>query len=122
LGQPGRNRYRIGRRVGLGEHRRPRQEGNWASERLTDFYQVVCFGSLAENVARSFTKGMGAVVAGKGEVEHWVDDTGQPRTDKRIVADAVGPDLRWATAVVDKVKSTKAGGSQSPGFQEEEPF
>jgi single-stranded DNA-binding protein len=45
-------------------------------------------------VAQSLSKGTRAVVVGKGEVEHWTDDFGKPRTTKRILDDSCGPDLR----------------------------
>jgi hypothetical protein len=54
-------------------------------------------------------------------VSYWTDDEGKPRTTKRILADACGPDLRWATAVVEKVASTGTAVGGSGGFQEE-PF
>jgi single-strand DNA-binding protein len=100
----------------------PKEAGKWTGERVTEFFQVVCFNSLAVHVAQSLTKGARAVVVGRGEVEHWVADDGQPRTSERIVADAVGPDLRWATVVVEKVASGKAAEPGVDVVREEEPF
>jgi single-strand DNA-binding protein len=107
-------------RFGLAAER-PKEPGNWAGEPVTEFYEVTCFGTLAEHVARSLTKGSRAVVVGKGEVEHWTDSDGKPRSTKRILADACGPDLRWATAVIEKVTSARNTAEGSDGFQEE-PF
>jgi hypothetical protein len=36
---------------------RPKEPGNWAGELVTDFYEVTCFGTLAEHVTHSLTKG-----------------------------------------------------------------
>jgi hypothetical protein len=65
---------------------------------------------------------MRALVIGRGELERWVGDDGQPRTSRTILADHCGPDLRWATAVVQKAKKGKATGLGTDGVQEEEPF
>jgi single-strand DNA-binding protein len=100
---------------------RPKQAGD-RSDRETEFYQVVCFDSLAEHVAQSLTKGMRALVIGRGEIQRWVGDDGQPRTSRTILADHCGPDLRWATAVVQKAKSGKASEPGEFAVQEEEPF
>lgn len=59
----------------------------------TTFYEVVCFASLAEHVATSLRKGDRAVVIGKGEFERWTGKDGVDRSKRKIVADAIGPDL-----------------------------
>ncbi len=71
-------------------------------ETETRFYDLVCFGTLAENVAASMAKGTRVLVAGRVEVRAWTDDDGATRVVDRIVADAIGPELRWATATVTK--------------------
>ena len=76
--------------------------GNWAGERKTDFYDIVLFGSLAENFCR-LVKGTRVIVTGKPETQTWTGKDGQEHTSKKVLADAAGPDLRWATAVVTKV-------------------
>lgn len=85
----------------------------------TVFYEVVSFGSLAEHVADCLQKGDRCVVTGKGELEKWTGRDGVERTKRKIVADGVGPDLRFAG--VDVHRSEKRGPSQ-PLPLDEEPF
>jgi single-strand DNA-binding protein len=60
------------------------------------YYSVVCFGSLAENVSENVTKGSRVVVSGRLEEETWTGRDGVERTSLKVVADGVGPDLRFA--------------------------
>lgn len=66
-----------------------------------DFYEVVCFGTLAEHVAMSLSLGMRVLCIGNGEIEKWTDNEGKARTNKKILADACGPDLRFAASIAD---------------------
>jgi len=100
-------------RVGLA-HRPHVPKGEPEAE--TVFYEVVAFGTLAEHVARSLQKGDRVVVVGKGEVEHWKDRDGVERSTKKIVADGIGPDLRFAAVEVQRVER------RAPTPVEEEPF
>jgi single-strand DNA-binding protein len=86
----------------------PVAPGDWAAGKQTDFYEVVCFRSLAENIAASITKGVRLDVIGRLELDEWVDNDGKQRETKRIVADAVGADLRWATVTVNRQRTTYA--------------
>lgn len=86
----------------------PKVPGDWAGERATVFYDVTAFGSLAEHAAESLSKGTRVLVSGRGEVRKWTDDKGQERSGKGILADALGPDLRWATATVARASQSKA--------------
>lgn len=88
----------------------------------TSFYEVVAFGSLAENLAECVEKGARLVVSGRPEVEQVEakDDPG-PRTVKKIVADAIGPDLRFATVQITRREAT-APPVAPPPDDEEEPF
>jgi len=105
---------------------RPKTPGNWAGERLTEFYELTAFGSLGEHVVECLHKGTRVVVTGNAEVETWVDGEGKSRTTKRIITNAIGPDLRWARATVER--TGKAKGStltgNGPKAQEDgdEPF
>jgi len=78
-------------------------------EAETTFYEVVSFGSLAEHVAESLRKGQRVVVVGRGEIDAWTDAEGTERTTKKIVAEAVGPDLRFETATVSTARRSAAG-------------
>ena len=85
-------------------------EGSDEVERETKFYNLVCFGTLAEHVATSLRKGARVIVTGKVELRTWEDDEGATRMVERIVVDAMGPELRWATAKVTRQR-TKATSS-----------
>ena len=61
------------------------------------------FGSLSENVAESLQKGDRVIVAGRVTPNEWKDKDDNARRSVKIIADSVGPDLRWATAKVSRV-------------------
>jgi len=71
-------------------------------EETTSFFDVVAFGSLAENVAESCPKGCRVVVTGRLEQRSWDTDNGERRSKVEIVADEIGPSLRWATCTVTR--------------------
>lgn len=70
-------------------------------EDKTSYFDVTAFGSLAENVANSLTKGTRVIVSGRAEQETWEKD-GQKRSAVVILADAVGADLRFANVSVSR--------------------
>ena len=84
-----------------------RQSQEW--EEQTSFFNVVCWREMAENVAESIGKGSRVVVTGRLEQRSWETDNGDKRSVVEIVADEVGPSLRWATA---KVEPQRASGCQ----------
>ncbi len=100
-----------------------RQTNEW--EERTSFFNVVCWREMAENVAQSIGKGSRVVVTGRLEQRSWETDNGDKRSVVEIVADEVGPSLRWATAKVDRNErrgasdfggsSGGSGGSGGPG-------
>jgi single-strand DNA-binding protein len=108
-------------RFGLAVNR-PKVPGDWAGEMLTTFYEVAVFGSLAENVCETLEKGARVVVAGRPEIETWTDNDGQPRETRKIIANAVGPDLRWATAVIKRAGSSRSTATPVSYVDDEEPF
>ena len=73
-----------------------------AEQPPTEYYDVVCFGTLAENVAESCRKGTRVIVAGKLEEETWTGRDGVERTSTKLIADAIGPDLRFNTATINQ--------------------
>ena len=73
-----------------------RQSQEW--EEQTSFFNVVCWREMAENVSESLGKGSRVVVSGRLEQRSWETENGDKRSVVEIVADDVGPSLRWATA------------------------
>jgi single-strand DNA-binding protein len=90
-----------------------RQSQEW--EEQTSFFNVVCWREMAENVSESITKGARVVVTGRLEQRSWETDNGEKRSVVEIVADEVGPSLRWATAAITKnERRGGAGGDAGP--------
>jgi single-strand DNA-binding protein len=98
----------------------PVTPGDWAGERSTEFYEVTAFGSLAEHVAESLRKGDRAVVSGRPELESFTAKDGTEKTQKRILAEAVGAELRFATCSV--TRATRHVAPNVPRSGDEQPF
>ena len=78
------------------------KDGQWVDDGV-QYHRTTVFGRTAENVRDSLGKGDPVLVTGNLEFRHWVDEASQePRTNTEIVADAVGPSLRYTTAHVDR--------------------
>ena len=127
---------------GLAVNRRwqNRQTQEW--EEQVSFFNVVAWGEMGENAAESLAKGSRVLVTGRLEQRSWETDNGEKRSIVEIVADEIGPSLRWATATVSKTdrrgpadgggqgasSGGQSGGSrpaanQDPGYNyDEEPF
>ncbi len=98
----------------------------------TSFFNIVCLGQLAENVSQSLSKGQRIVVTGRLEQRSWETQDGEKRSVVEVIADDIGPSLRWATAQVERNdrRSTDSGGSGAGGgrpvqnepYDVEEPF
>src|ERR671929_1062658 len=68
----------------------------------TSFFDVVCWREMAENVSESLQKGSRVVVTGRLEQRSWETPEGERRSKIEVIADEVGPSLRWATAEIRK--------------------
>jgi single-strand DNA-binding protein len=90
--------------LGVAVNRRWQQRDSKEWEESTSFFDVVCWRELAENVALSMTKGMRVVVTGRLEQRSWENEDGDRRFKVEIVAEEIGPSLRFATADVMKVE------------------
>jgi single-strand DNA-binding protein len=107
-----------------------RQTQEW--EEQTSFFDIVCWRELADNVADSVGKGARVIVNGRLEQRSWETPEGEKRYKVEVIADEVGPSLRWATAKVEKnERKTPGGGSAAApppaevprGYgEDEEPF
>ncbi|MGH2684274.1 MAG: single-stranded DNA-binding protein [Actinomycetota bacterium] len=98
---------------GLAVNRRwqNRQNNEW--EEATSFFNVVCWREMAENVSESLQKGARVVVTGRLEQRSWETQDGEKRSVVEVVADEIGPSLRWATASI--VKNERKGGDSGGG-------
>lgn len=75
----------------------PGRNGEAGTE-VVSFFTVVAFGSLAENINDSVSKGTRVVVTGRLDQRTWDTPTGDRRTTYELVADEVGVALRWSCA------------------------
>ena len=100
--------------LGLAVNRRfqNRETNEW--EERVSFFNVVGWGTLAENVGESLTKGSRVIVTGRLEQRSWETEDGQKRSVVEVIADEVGPSLRWATAKVEKNDRRGPGESGRP--------
>jgi single-strand DNA-binding protein len=79
-----------------------RETREW--EESTSFFDVVCWRELAENAALSLAKGMRVTVTGRLEQRSWETEEGERRSKVEIVAEDIGPSLRYATAEVQRTE------------------
>jgi single-strand DNA-binding protein len=98
---------------GLAVNRRwqNRQSGEW--EEAVSFFDIVCWREMAENVSESLGRGSRVVVTGRLEQRSW-ENEGEKRSKIEVIADEVGPSLRWATATVTK-NERRSPGDSGPG-------
>jgi single-strand DNA-binding protein len=75
----------------------------------TSFFDVVAWGSLAENAATSLAKGTRVVVTGRLDQLSWESPQGDRRSKAEITADEICPSLRWATAQVTRTERRGPG-------------
>ncbi|HUY64812.1 MAG TPA: single-stranded DNA-binding protein [Acidimicrobiales bacterium] len=101
---------------GLAVNRRwqNRQTQEW--EEATSFFDVVCWREMAENASESLSRGSRIIVTGRLEQRSWETAEGDKRSKVEVVADEIGPSLRWATAQVTKnERRGPAGGGDGGG-------
>ena len=98
-----------------------RQTGEW--EEQVSFFNITAWAELGENAAATLQKGNRVIVVGRLDQRSYETREGEKRSVTEIVADSIGPDLRWATAQVERTERTT--GNQAPQGRtqpEEEPF
>ena len=96
---------------GVAVGRRYQQNGEWQEK--TSFFNVTAWDTLGENIAASLTKGTRVIVTGRLEQREYETKEGEKRNVVEIVADEIGPSLRWARAEVERI--ARDGGGSSGG-------
>ena len=86
-----------------------RQTQEW--EEATSFFDIVCWRDLAENVSESLRRGARVIVTGRLEQRSWETKDGDKRSKFEVVADELGPSLRWASAEIKKNERKTPGDS-----------
>ena len=101
---------------GLAVNRRwqNRQTNEW--EEKVSFFNVICWREMAENASQSLAKGSRVIVTGRLEQRSWETDGGDKRSVVEVVADEIGPSLRWATAQIERNERREPdqGGAPAP--------
>jgi single-strand DNA-binding protein len=77
-------------------------------EQEPSFFTVIVWRDQAEHAAESLAKGSRVVIMGRLKQRSWTAEDGGARSSVEVVAEELGPSLRWATAT-----TTRATRSQS---------
>ncbi len=101
--------------LGLAVNRRwqNRQSQQW--EEATSFFNVVCWGEMGENASECLKKGARVIVTGRLEQRSYETQEGEKRSVVEVVADEIGPSLRWATAEIRK-NDRRGPGEGAPAY------
>jgi single-strand DNA-binding protein len=115
---------------GIAVGRRYQVNGEWQEQ--TSYFNITAWGQLGENAAATLAKGSRVIVTGRLEQREYTTREGDKRTAIEVVADELGPSLRWATAQVERQSRQGDGGGAPRGGSamaadpymggEEEPF
>jgi single-strand DNA-binding protein len=114
---------------GLAVNRRYQMNGEWQEE--TSFFNIVAWGDLGENASASLNKGSRIIVTGRLQQREYETREGEKRTVVEVIADDLGPSLRWAQAEVNKISRDSADGgaggggatrAPDPVYGDEDPF
>lgn len=79
-------------------------------QKETDFHRCAAWRELGEHVAQ-LTKGTRVVLVGRMKQRSYETKEGEKRTDWTIDVDAIGPDLRYATAQVTRTEQRQTAES-----------
>ena len=110
-------RYTTGGRgvasFGLAVNRRYQVNGEWQEQ--VSFFNVVAWAELGENAAASLHKGNRVMVTGRLEQRSYDTREGEKRNITEVIADDLGPSLRWAQAQVERISRDSADGGGFSG-------
>jgi single-strand DNA-binding protein len=71
-------------------------------EQEASFFTVVVWRDQAEHAAEGPSKGSRVVVVGRLQQRSWTAEDGSARSTIEVVAEELGPSLRWATATTTR--------------------
>jgi single-strand DNA-binding protein len=77
-------------------------------EQEASFFTVIVWRDQAEHAAQSQAKGSRVVVLGRLQQRTWTAEDGNARSTVEVVADKLGPSLRWATATTTRTTRRRA--------------
>ncbi|MBE8146268.1 single-stranded DNA-binding protein [Brevibacterium casei] len=104
-------------RLAVNHWRVDKQTGEFVSD-TTSWFGVDCYGSLASNVGSSVTLGMSVVIQGHLRIREW-ESQERSGIAPTIIADHLGPDLRFGTANYVKAQGTASGRQSAPAQEAE---
>ena len=71
-------------------------------EQEASFFTVVVWRDQAEHAVQSLSKGSRVVVVGRLQQRTWTTEDGSTRSVVQVLAEELGPSLRWATATTTR--------------------
>jgi single-strand DNA-binding protein len=71
-------------------------------EQEASYFTVIAWRDQADHAAQSLSKGSRVVVVGRLQQRSWTAEDGSARSVVEIVAEELGPSLRWATATTTR--------------------
>jgi single-strand DNA-binding protein len=71
-------------------------------EQEPSFFTVIVWRDQAEHAAESLSKGNRVMVVGRLQQRSWTAEDGSARSVVEVVAEELGPSLRWATATTTR--------------------
>ncbi len=104
---------------GIACSRRYKVGDEWQEQ--TNFFNVTAWDQLGENCAASLSKGTRIIVTGRVEIREYQGRDGATRQSFDIIADAIGPELRWATTVIERTERTDRNGNSRSEQQSRPP-
>ena len=117
----------------LAVNRRYQVNGEWQEQ--VSFFNIVAWGDLGENAAASLNKGNRVIITGRLEQRSYETKEGEKRNVTEVIADELGPSLRWAQVQIERISRDDAaartggggggggaGRAPDPVYGDEEPF
>lgn len=89
-------------RFGLAVNRRWTDRSTGQQQEAVSFFDVSCFGMLAENCAETLTKGDAVLVAGRLNQSTWGTAEGEKRSKVEVIASEVGASLLFRPVTIDR--------------------
>jgi single-strand DNA-binding protein len=77
-------------------------------EQEPSFFTVIVWRDQAEHAAQSLSKGSRVVVVGRLQQRSWTAEDGSARSVVEVVAEELGPSLRWATATTTRTTRSQS--------------
>jgi single-strand DNA-binding protein len=85
-----------------------RVAGPGRREQEASFFTVIVWRDQAEHAAQSLAKGSRVVVIGRLQRRSWTAVDGSARSTVEVLAEELGPSLRWATATTTRTTRSQA--------------